>query len=49
MDLMKLTIAFCNFANVPKNVEYKRNYRWNAVSADSVSAVDCSPKRNLEN
>jgi len=23
MDFMKLTIAFCNFANMPKNVEYK--------------------------
>jgi len=47
MDL-KLTIDFCNFANAPKNVDYKRNYRWTAVSGDSVSAVDCSPKKNLE-
>jgi len=46
---MKLTVAFRNFANVPKDVEYKRNYRWTAVSTDSVSAVGCSPKKNLEN
>ena len=39
MDMVKLIAAFHNFVNTPKNVEYKRNYRWTAVSADSVSAV----------